>query len=76
LLTFILLDELRHARKADEEFDPDYNYVYDIVSIGTNWYFILHSTEGIYNTSRSGISLTEDALENPIELLKECEEDF
>jgi hypothetical protein len=43
-----------------------------IVSTGTDWYFILHSTEGIYSTSRTEyrILLTEDALEDPTELRK------
>ncbi|PKY39281.1 hypothetical protein RhiirA4_393253 [Rhizophagus irregularis] len=67
------LDMHRRKRKADEAFDPpDYDYVYGIVSTGTDWYFILHSTEGIYSTSRTEyrISLTEDALEDPNESRK------
>src|SRR5919108_466386 len=43
----------KKKRKVDEAFDPDYDYVYGIVSTGTDWYFILHSTEGIYSTSRT-----------------------
>ena len=40
--------------------------------LGTDWYFILHSTEGIYCTSKTEyrISLTEDAIKNPTELRK------
>ncbi|PKK59358.1 hypothetical protein RhiirC2_857374 [Rhizophagus irregularis] len=59
-------------RKVDEAFDPDYDYVYGIVSTGTDWYFILHSTEGIYSMSRTEyqISLTEDALKDDTELCK------
>jgi len=66
------LGMLRRKRKADEAFDPDYDYVYGIVSTGTDWYFILHSTEGIYSTSRTEyrISLTEDALKEDTELRK------
>ncbi|GBC08740.1 hypothetical protein RclHR1_08350010 [Rhizophagus clarus] len=68
------LDIIKKKRKVDEAFDPDYDYdyVYGIVSTGTDWYFILHSTEGIYCTSRTEyhISLTEDALENPTEIRK------
>jgi hypothetical protein len=66
------LDMLRRKRKADEVFDSDYDYVYDIVSTGTDWYFILHSTEGIYSTSRTEyrISLTEDVLKDDTELRK------
>ena len=62
----------KKKRKVDEAFDPDYEYVYGIVSTGTDWYFILHSTEGIYSTSRTEyrISLTEDALKDDTELRK------
>ena len=58
--------------KVDEAFNLDYKYVYGIVSTGTDWYFILHSTEGIYSTSRTKyqISLTEDTLKNDTELRK------
>ncbi|GBB94850.1 hypothetical protein RclHR1_24240005 [Rhizophagus clarus] len=60
------------ATMVDEMFDPNYEYVYGIVSTGTDWYFILHSTEGIYSTSRTEyqISLTEDALKDDTELRK------
>ncbi|GBB99852.1 hypothetical protein RclHR1_36590001 [Rhizophagus clarus] len=62
----------KKKRKVDEAFDPEYDYFYGIVSTGTDWIFILHSTEGIYSTSRTEyrISLTEDALENPADLRK------
>src|SRR3954470_14433544 len=62
----------KKKRKMDEVFDPDYEYVYGIVSTGTDWYFILHSTEGIYSTSKTEyrISLTEDALKDDTELRK------
>ncbi|GBB92672.1 hypothetical protein RclHR1_02040034 [Rhizophagus clarus] len=62
----------KKKRKVDEAFDPNYDYVYGIVSTGTDWYFILHSTEGIYSTSRTEyrISLTEDALKDDTELRK------
>jgi hypothetical protein len=58
--------------KADEAFDVDYDYIYGIVSTGTDWYFILHSTKGIYSTSKTKyqISLTEDALKDDTELRK------
>ncbi|PKC14703.1 hypothetical protein RhiirA5_349953 [Rhizophagus irregularis] len=42
----------KKKRKVDQAFDPDYEYVYGIVSTGTDRYFILHSTEVIYSTSR------------------------
>ncbi|POG76360.1 hypothetical protein GLOIN_2v1557277 [Rhizophagus irregularis DAOM 181602=DAOM 197198] len=43
-----------------------------MVSTETDWYFILHSTEGIYSTSRTEyrISLTENALKDDTELRK------
>src|SRR5581483_9542042 len=66
------LDTLKKKRKANEAFKSEYEYVYDIVTTATDWYFILHSTEGIYCTSRTEyrISLTEDALEDSTELCK------
>src|SRR4051794_1867210 len=62
----------KKKRKVDEAFDPNYDYVYGIVSTGTDWYFILHSTEGIYCTSRTEyrISITEAALKDDMELRK------
>ncbi len=62
----------KKKRKVDEAFDPDYEYVYSIVSTDTDWYFILHSTEGIYSISRIEyrISLTEDAFKDDTELCK------
>ncbi|GES76165.1 hypothetical protein GLOIN_2v1835304 [Rhizophagus clarus] len=43
-----------------------------LVSTGTDWYFILHNTEGIYSTSRTEyqISLTEDVLDDDTDLRK------
>src|SRR6266480_2007135 len=40
--------------------------------LATDWYFILHSTESIYCTSKTEyrISLTEDVLNDPTELRK------
>src|SRR3954452_14837914 len=40
--------------------------------LATDWYFILHSTEAIYCTSKTEyrISLTEDALKDPTDLHK------
>ncbi len=62
----------KKKRKVDEAFDPDYDYVYGIVSTRTNWYFILYSTKGIYSISRTEyqILLTKDALKDDIELRK------
>jgi hypothetical protein len=67
------LDLLRKKQKTEEAFNPPIIIMsMGIVSTGTDWYFILHSTEGIYNMSRTEyqISLTEDALEDPTELHK------
>ena len=41
------LDMIKKKRKADEAFETDYDYVYGIVSTGTDWYFILHATDAI-----------------------------
>ena len=66
----------KKKRKVDDAFNPNYDYVYGIVSTGTDWYFILHSTEGIYSTSRTEyrISLTKNVkrvLEVIVGLLKD-----
>ena len=68
----------KKKRKVDEAFDPDYEYVYGIVSTDTDWYFILYSTEGIYSTSRTEyrISLTEDVLKDDTELRKNVKRDL
>ncbi|GBB90084.1 hypothetical protein RclHR1_16980006 [Rhizophagus clarus] len=65
------LDTLKKKHTADEAFEK-YEYIYGIITTGTDWYFILHSTEGIYCTSKTEyrISLTEDALKNSTELCK------
>ena len=62
----------KKKRKASDVFDSDYEYVYGIVSTGTDWYFTLHSTEGIYSTSRTEyrIPLTENTLKDSTELRK------
>ncbi|GBB92986.1 hypothetical protein RclHR1_20960003 [Rhizophagus clarus] len=66
------LNMLKKRRKSDEAFGSEYEYVYGIVTTATDWYFILHSTVGIYCTSKTEyrISLTEDAIKNPAELRK------
>ncbi|POG63590.1 hypothetical protein GLOIN_2v1684954 [Rhizophagus irregularis DAOM 181602=DAOM 197198] len=65
------LDTLKKKRTADEAFE-EYEYVYGIVTTATDWYFILHSTEAIYCTSKTEyrISLTEDALKDSTDLRK------
>ncbi|CAG8787207.1 44361_t:CDS:2 [Gigaspora margarita] len=58
-------------RKASDAFGGnDYEYLYSIVSTGTNWYFILYTTEGIYCTSETEyhISLTKSALKDDTDL--------
>ncbi|CAG8441437.1 4278_t:CDS:1 [Acaulospora morrowiae] len=63
---------VKKKRKVDEAFEADYDYVYGIVSTGTDWYFILHTTDAIYCTSKTEyhISLTEAVLEDDTELRK------
>ncbi|POG64784.1 hypothetical protein GLOIN_2v1672048 [Rhizophagus irregularis DAOM 181602=DAOM 197198] len=65
------LDTLKKKRTAVEAFE-EYEYVYGIVTTATDWYFILHSTEAIYCTSKTEyrISLTEDALKDSTDLRK------
>ncbi|CAG8663785.1 10218_t:CDS:2, partial [Paraglomus brasilianum] len=60
-------------RKASDAFgESDYEYLYGIVSTGTDWYFILYTTEDIYCTSETEyhISLTKSALKNDVDLKK------
>ena len=66
------LDMIKKKRKADEAFEADYDYVYGIVSTGTDWYFILHTTDAIYCTSKTEyrISLTEAVLEELRKVLR------
>ncbi|CAJ0832144.1 5833_t:CDS:2 [Entrophospora sp. SA101] len=66
------LDMFKKKRKAEEVFESEYEYVYGIVTTATDWYFILHSTEAIYCTSKTEyrISLTEDALDDDTDLCK------
>jgi len=66
------LNMLKKKRKSDEAFGSEYEYVYGIVTTATDWYFILHSTEAIYCTSKTEyrISLTEDALKDSTDLRK------
>src|ERR1043165_8153365 len=65
------LDTLKKKCTADEAFEK-YEYVYGIVITGMDWYFILHSIEGIYYMSKTEyrISLTEDALKDSTDLRK------
>ncbi|CAI2188161.1 18210_t:CDS:2, partial [Funneliformis geosporum] len=65
------LDTLKKKCKAEKAF-KEYEYVYGIVTIATDWYFILHSTKAIYYTSKTEyrISLTEDALKDSTDLCK------
>ncbi|RIB28404.1 hypothetical protein C2G38_2137362 [Gigaspora rosea] len=60
-------------RKASDAFGgDDYEYLYGIVSTGTDWYFILYTTEGIYCSSETEyhISLTKSALKDDADLKK------
>ncbi|GES89454.1 hypothetical protein GLOIN_2v1725482 [Rhizophagus clarus] len=53
------IDMNKKKRKVDEALDPDYDHVFGIVGTGTDWYFILHSTDGIY-TSRTEVGGSEE----------------
>nr|CAG8634551.1 4490_t:CDS:2 [Entrophospora candida] len=59
-------DANRRKRKAQEAFESNYEYVYGIVSTGTDWFFLLYTTDGIYCTSKTEyrISLTEASLKD------------
>ncbi|CAG8587122.1 11262_t:CDS:2 [Paraglomus brasilianum] len=60
-------------RKASDAFGKsDYEYLYGIVSTGTDWYFILYTTEGIYCTSETEyhIPLAKSALKDDLDLKK------
>lgn len=66
LTQYCILQANRRKRKAEEAFESDYEYVYGIVSTGTDWFFLLYTTDGIYCTSKTEyrISLTEASLKD------------
>src|ERR1043165_9962707 len=59
----------KKKRTADQAFENDYfDYIYGIVTTGTEWHFIIYTPDGIYFTSGSKyqINLTKSTVkENP-----------
>ena len=44
----------KKKRTADQAFENDYfDYIYGIVTMGTEWHFIIYTPDGIYSTSRN-----------------------
>ncbi|PKY56483.1 hypothetical protein RhiirA4_549253 [Rhizophagus irregularis] len=58
---------------ADQAFENDYfDYIYGIVTTGTEWHFIIYTPDGIYSISSSEhqINLTKAAVKENPELLR------
>jgi len=59
----------KKKRTLDQAFGNDYfNYIYGIVTTGTEWHFIIYTPDGIFSTSGSEyqINLTKSAVkDNP-----------
>ncbi|PKY20829.1 hypothetical protein RhiirB3_498916 [Rhizophagus irregularis] len=63
----------KKKRTADQAFGNDYfDYIYGIVTTGTEWYFIIYTPDGIYCTSgiEYQINLTKSAVKENPELLR------
>ncbi|GES86474.1 hypothetical protein GLOIN_2v1511347 [Rhizophagus clarus] len=63
----------KKKRTADQAFGNDYfDYIYGIVTTGTEWHFIIYTPDGIYSTSGSEyqINLTKSAVKDNPELLR------
>ncbi|EXX57191.1 hypothetical protein RirG_209410 [Rhizophagus irregularis DAOM 197198w] len=63
----------KKKRTADQAFGSDYfDYIYGIVTTGTEWHFIIYTPDGIYSTSGSEyqINLTKSAIKENPELLR------
>ena len=63
----------KKKRTADQAFGDDYfDYIYGIVTTGTEWHFIIYTPDGIYSTSGSEyqINLTKSAVKENPELLR------
>src|SRR5215475_1461069 len=63
----------KKKRTADQAFGNDYfDYIYGIVTTGTEWHFIIYTPDGIYCTSGSEyqINLTKPAAKENPELLR------
>ncbi|CAG8732262.1 45042_t:CDS:2 [Gigaspora margarita] len=68
------LNKENRKRKIDETLD--YEYVYGIVSTGTEWIFLLHTTDNIYCTGQKvyHIPLNENSLNDDTELRRNVKE--
>src|SRR6266542_244585 len=63
----------KKKQTADQAFENDYFvYIYDIVTTGTEWHFIIYTLDGIYSTSGSEhqINLTKSTIKENSELLR------
>ncbi|GBC13413.2 hypothetical protein GLOIN_2v1511347 [Rhizophagus irregularis DAOM 181602=DAOM 197198] len=63
----------KKKRTADQAFGNDYfDYIYGVVTTGTEWHFIIYTPDGIYSTSGSEyqINLTKSAVKDNPELLR------
>ncbi|GES79878.1 hypothetical protein GLOIN_2v1561751 [Rhizophagus clarus] len=63
----------KKKRMDDQAFNEDYfNYLYGIVTTGTEWHFIIYTPDGIYSTSGSEyqLNLTKPAVKDNPELLR------
>ncbi|RGB25039.1 hypothetical protein C1646_772277 [Rhizophagus diaphanus] len=63
----------KKKRTADQAFGNDsFDYIYGIVTTGTEWHFIIYTLDGIYCTSGSEyqINLTKSAVKKNPELLQ------
>ena len=63
----------KKKRTADQAFGNDYfDYIYGIVTTGTEWHFIIYTSNGIYSTSGSEyqINLTKSAVNDNPKLLQ------
>ncbi|RGB36908.1 hypothetical protein C1646_757502 [Rhizophagus diaphanus] len=63
----------KKKRTLDQVFGNDYfDYIYGIVTTGTEWHFIIYTPDGIFSTSGSEyqINLTKSAVKDNPELLR------
>ncbi|CAB4381473.1 unnamed protein product [Rhizophagus irregularis] len=53
-------------RKASVAFDDEFDYLYGIVTIASDWYFLIYTSERIYcSKADCHIVLTENIMEDP-----------
>ncbi len=63
----------KRKRKSDDALLDNFDYIYGIVIIATDWYFILYASDGIFCTSKNPLNIrfTESALKEGSEEEKE-----